>query len=352
MSVQPFFKNKSLLCSVLFLFLISFSQGAEPAPKVMEYFSMCDASAGLAVDNEHFVVANDEDNILRIFHIDQSSPVQSFDLSEFLGIEYDDKSPETDIEGAARLGDYYFFITSHGRDKKGRFRENRCRFFAVQIEKSDDQFIIRPVGKPYRRLMDDLVLVNGLKKVGLRAAYLPDDKKNEQLNPKIRGVNIEGLSSTPDGRQLLIGFRNPRPDNKAIVIALKNPVDVMLKGAAPWFGKPVFLDFGGLGVRGMEYNPQIGQYMIIAGAYDAAKQSVLYLWRGGTDAAVAAQEMPKEKEWNPETLILYPGSMRIQILSDDGTILTQNDAGETCSCKDLADSRQKKFRGVWFDFKL
>jgi hypothetical protein len=319
--------------------------------KVMEYMTMCDASAGLAVDNEHFVVANDEDNILRIFHIDQNFPVSSFDLSAFLGIEYDDKSPEVDLEGAARLGDYYFFISSHGRDKNGRFRGNRCRFFAVQIEKNDNQFIIRPVGKPYRRLMDDLVQVNGLKKAGLYSAYLPKDKKNQQLNPKIRGANIESLAATPDGKQLLIGFRNPRPDNKAIVISLKNPEDVLLKGAAPQFGKPMFLDLGGLGIRGMEYNPQLGQYMIIAGAHDSVKQSALYLWQGGSDVP-AVQGMPQEKEWNPETLILYPGSTCIQILSDDGTVLSQNDAGETCLCKDLADEQRRKFRGLWIEWKL
>lgn len=351
MSIQPFLKNRHILCSVLFMFFTSFSQGIQPAPKVMEYLFMCDASAGLAVDNEHFVVANDEDNVLRIFKIDQSSPVYSFDLSAFLGIEYDDKSPEVDLEGAARLGDYYFFISSHGRDKNGRLRENRCRFFAVQIKKNDGQFTIHPVGKPYRRLMDDLVQVNGLKKSGLYSAYLPDDKKNQQLNPKIRGVNVEGLSATPDGNQLLIGFRNPRPDSKAIVIALNNPVDVVIEGDAPRFGEPIFLNLAGLGIRGMDYNQQLGQFMIIAGAHDGAKHSMLYLWNGGSDAP-AVQRMPEVKEWNPETLILYPGSTHIQILSDDGTILSQNDAGETCLCKDLSDAKQKKFRGFWIEWKL
>ena len=105
--------------------------------------------------------------------------------------------------------DYYFFITSHGRDRKGRLRKNRHQFFAVKVDTRS--LVITPVGFSYQGLMDAIVHIDAVKKLGVYDSYQPRDKRNGRLAPKKQGVNIEGLAATAGGRSLLIGFRNPVP---------------------------------------------------------------------------------------------------------------------------------------------
>ena len=65
------------------------------------HYGCCDASAGVAVSSNLFLLANDEDNLLRVYRRDQSGPaVQSFETGGFLQVDL--KQPESDIEGAAR----------------------------------------------------------------------------------------------------------------------------------------------------------------------------------------------------------------------------------------------------------
>src|SRR6059036_2944279 len=85
------------------------------------YVGMCDASAAVALNNELFAVANDEDNSLRIYNSTQGGlPIYSHDLSRILRV--DPKKPETDLEGACWLGELIFWISSHGRNHLGEFR--------------------------------------------------------------------------------------------------------------------------------------------------------------------------------------------------------------------------------------
>ena len=310
------------------------------------YRGMCDASAAVAIDASHFIVANDEDNVLRIFHIDKEHPVRKYDMSGFLGISYDDKSPESDIEGAARIGEFIVFITSHGRDKKGRLRTNRHQLFAVKVDK---QLNIIPVGKPYNSLMNDLTRVKSLKKISLYNAYLPNDKKEEKLAPKIAGVNIEGLASIPGTEQCIIGFRNPIPDEKALLIVLENPLQVLLDKEEPRFGKTMFLSLGNRGIRSIIFHPGLQKYVLVGGSSGSTNRSQLFLWSGEEkdqpDLIIGG--FSNADNYNPEAVILYPDSKMLQLLSDDGAILVNDGAGDACACKDLEEVERKTFRSRW-----
>src|SRR5436305_4266512 len=122
------------------------------------YHGMCDASAGVALDDKLFAVANDEDNTLRIYRLGQGGrPVQSFDLSPFLKV--DPKSPETDLEGAAWLGDRIFLIGSHGRNRDDKYFESLHCFFAFNVQKNSVGPLIVLVVIPYTKLVLDWFLV-------------------------------------------------------------------------------------------------------------------------------------------------------------------------------------------------
>src|SRR6266436_4014136 len=121
----------------------------------MEYLGMRDASAAVAVSSNLFIVADDEKNTLRLYTTDHAGPpLKEFDFNAFL--EVTGKSLEADLEGAALLGNRAFWIGSHGRNKDGKERANRCRLFATDIAITNGEVTLTPVGKPCKRLLDDL----------------------------------------------------------------------------------------------------------------------------------------------------------------------------------------------------
>lgn len=296
------------------------------------HYGCCDASAGVAVSSNLFLVANDEDNLLRVYRRDQSGPaMQGFATGEFLHV--DPQRPESDIEGAARVGDRIYWITSHGRNRQGEARESRQRFFATTAKVNEQGRVeLRTVGRPYARLLNDLIADARLAKFRLGAAAL--------LAPKEPGgLNIEGLCATPEG-ELLIGFRNPIPGDRALIVPLKNPGE-LLEGRPARFGDPVLLDLGGRGVRDLALVG--GRYLIIGGSFEGRGKFHLYSWAGGTNAAQKISEA-KFKGANPEALLSYPGTPdgEFQIVSDDGT---RQIAGE--DCKLIKDPARKWFRSFW-----
>jgi len=295
------------------------------------YSGMCDASAAVALTDKLFAVASDEESVIRVYDRDQGgAPLQSINLSAFLDL--DARKPETDLEGAARVGDRAYWITSHGRNKSGRERRSRERFFAVQIVTNAQGVELKMLGKPYKHLLDDLMRDPKLKRFNLAAA--------SHLEPKARGaLNIEGLSATPEG-QLLIGFRNPIPGRKALLVPMLNP-DAVIHGEAAKFGDAILLDLGGLGIRDMACWD--GQYAIIAGSYDGKGQSRLYEWWGGTSTPRLVKHAHL-KGLNPEAIIFYPDKdgEQFQLLSDDGKKLVNGKP-----CKELADPSRQHFRSVW-----
>jgi hypothetical protein len=100
------------------------------AQEISVYSGICDASAAVALGNDYFVVADDELNLLRIYKRGQSAPVGQTDLSKFLETEHD---KESDIEGAAAIGNKIFWITSHGANKDDKVQERRRKLFATEI---------------------------------------------------------------------------------------------------------------------------------------------------------------------------------------------------------------------------
>jgi hypothetical protein len=293
---------------------------------------MCDASAVVPL-GQHFVVADDEDNILRVYSRNHGgTPTSTFDLSLFLQV--DSQSPEVDLEGAAPLGDRVYWISSHARNKNGKERVSRRRFFATTLSSSNGTVVIHPVGVPYRHLLADLLAEPRLKPFNLAAAARRAPKSRNSLN-------IEGLCATPEGH-LLLGFRNPIPNDRALLVPLLNPGE-LIEGKPARFGDARLLDLGGLGIRSLS---QAGhRYFIIAGSYDGEGQSSLYEWNGGTDAP---RKLPGAElaGLNPEAVecVTENGIKRLLVVSDDGTLKI---GGK--ECKDVKDPNLKYFRATTID---
>ncbi len=316
-----------------FLTLLSSATWAVHAATLGEplvFTGACDASAASALAGDLFVVANDEDNLLRVYRVSRPGPpVQSFDLRPALALK---GKAEMDLEGAARLGEKVFFISSHGRNASGKFAPNRHRFFAVEFTEASGKTTVRPSGKPYTNLVADLIADPRYARFHLA--------EGAGLAPKADGgLNIEALTDTPDGK-LLIGFRSPVPEGRALVAPLLNPEEV-IAGRAPRFGDPLLLDLGGLGLRGISSTEK--GYYLLAGPVDGPAASRLFFSAGGPESPQPVNEV-RFPIINPEAICLLGVGQAPEflILSDDGarTINGQE-------CKTLPES-QRQFRAYRF----
>lgn len=311
-------------------------------PVQLEHFGMCDASAAVPVGPMTFIVANDEDNILRVYPSDISGPaIETFDLAPCLIPNPENK--EADIEGGTWLDDKIYWITSHARNKKGKKIPSRYQFFAVKPSVFQDKVSLLCAGKPYTHLLDDMLNDPALDQYGLKEA--------SKLPPKEKGaLNIEGLCTTPEKR-LYIGFRNPIPDSKALIIPLENPAELVEGKSTAKFGIAFQLDLGGLGIRSIKYWDHHKTYMIVAGPYNGEESSseesqpsasALYRWSGDLKEAPVKIEVDIS-DMNPEAQVIYPSQEAMfQILSDDGNRVVNGE-----SCKDLVEPEKKRFRSEW-----
>jgi hypothetical protein len=291
---------------------------------------ICDASAVIPLPPHHQIVADDEDNILRIYDRNQGgSAVWRLDLSPFLGV--DPKEPEVDIEAAARVGERIYWVSSHGRNRTGKFRGSRHRFFATEVRAGDRHPMVIPVGVAYQQLLGDLLSDPRYAGFDLaRAASLP---------PKSSGaLSIEGLAALPDGR-LLLGFRNPQPGGRALLVPLENPSEV-ITGRRALFGAPLLLDLDRRGIRGLG---TLGEDIVIAaGAHDNAPRTQFFTFQiDGREARPIRG--PATADLNPEAIEFLPDPTRVAwlIASDDGSMRI----GKR-ECKKLKDPSQKRFRTV------
>ena len=87
---------------------------AAAAQTATVYHGACDASAATALDADHFIVGDDEHNVLHIYRKGMAEPVGRVDLSDFPATK---KGKEADIEGATTIGRRIYWITSHA-DRK------------------------------------------------------------------------------------------------------------------------------------------------------------------------------------------------------------------------------------------
>ncbi|MDE0930636.1 MAG: DUF3616 domain-containing protein [Halioglobus sp.] len=304
---------------------------------------ICDASGVVAVGHDAFAVADDELNRLLIYTLHTSGPEESsLELSDFLKLSKKNDSTknkprketkEADLEGAARVGDVVYWISSHGRNRKGKRVEARMQFFATKIHSDGPKPVLVPFGSPYTRLLQDIIAAPQHQRFELEtAAALP---------PKAQGgLNIEAMADMPNGH-LLIGFRSPTISGKSLIIELENPGGI-IAGEAASFGRPRLIELDG-GIRALASEGE--RYMVIGNEQDAeAGQSSLFLW-DGESTEIEKIENLTFAGFNPEAIAALPDKKggRILLLSDDGMKDVDGSA-----CKKIRDPRQRHFRSFLY----
>lgn len=299
------------------------------------FYEIADASAAVALAPGLFVVADDETNKLRVYDMNNpgSAAIADAKIGDYLNI--DPCHPEIDIEGATWFNGRIFWITSHGRNRDGKYWYSRNQFFATTVTLAGNELNVTVDGN-YTNLLDDLIAYDSVYNLGLADAIgvvdgHVDTNNIPELAPKDKGLNIEGLCAAADGSSMLIGFRNPRPksENKklGLIIRLNNPEAVVLKGKVPDFSPPLAVDLDGFGIRSMEYSHTLGQYLIMAGSQKSGSEKplqTLYKYHFATGLLTKMADFPFI---TPEAMFQFPGSNDIHLLSDDGTLLVDTPDG-------------------------
>lgn len=289
------------------------------------YLSCCDGSGAADLNDRLFASVNDEDSQLRIYdRLRPGLPVQSISLESWL--ELKKKEGEPDLEAIARWQNYLFIVGSHSRSRDGKKRANTRRLLCLAYEVIDGTVRARPFGESRDDLLDGLESAPELRALSLEAAsQLPSDHPG--------ALNIEGMSTTPEGH-LLLGFRGPVSQGKALVVPILNPL-AWVTGAQVRFGPPVRLDLGGRGIRAMA---RVGAVVYLVGEFELGKKDIrLYAWDGSSPAP--RDSWPVElRGFDPESILAFPEQPRVlRLLSDDGSGKLNG-----VECRDLNES-QKRF---------
>jgi hypothetical protein len=307
-------KFQSLFATAFVYFMFSGTDFYPIEAIAEEYVGMCNASAAVALDNNTFIVADDEDNILRIYDRNKRVPLQTVSLSTIFPCEIEDrKKLEIDLEGAAMLGDKIFWIGSHSANTDGEYSPARHRLFAMLINREvNGKFVASRVGHLYSTLLEDLEKDRRFKR------YRIHNDKSVASKDIWRG-SIEGLAATPDGR-LLIGFRNPLSGGKgkALLVTLLNPLEV-IEGKRARFGNPIDLDLDHSGIRSIEFRKK-NEYLIVVGddnEHKKHKKSRIYLYSYPDKPGKIDINLDN---FNAEAAFFYPeDDASVQLLSDDGS---------------------------------
>jgi len=260
--------------------------------ETLEYKGVCEASAGAYVDNDHFLVASDETNILRLYKRGGPEPVGAVNLEAFTGFD------KSDLEGAAKIGDRVYWISSHSFNSSNEDKKKRRVFFATKTVFAGGVPSTVGVGKAITSLRD-----------GLASA----------ANAAPKDLNVEGLAATPEGG-LLIGLRSPLRNGNAIVVPLNNAAAVV-EGGSPLWGKSIDVNLDGRGIRSMELI--LGQkphYLIMAGTLkDSGEEFKIYKWSGPGSAPERLDGI-NLKGIKPEGMMQIPATGKLHLISDDGDI--------------------------------
>ncbi|MFZ9032740.1 MAG: DUF3616 domain-containing protein [Anaerohalosphaeraceae bacterium] len=359
-------KNDFLVVMLLLMWLAG-SGGAAVTERT--FYGAADASAAIFLDGGHFVVADDESNVLLIYNTDNpEKPVSKLDLNAFLGVP---AGPgEADIEAAAKVNNRTYWITSHGRNRNGKIDPDRYRFFCTQLGRSTTGSGVPeliPTGASCQSLVQQLLKYpSAVQETLYKATRLDEElskKKRKKLAPKNRGLNIEGLMYYPPNKSLLVGLRNPlfTPDGQsrphAIIFELKNPAEMIDKLNPAEFGQLLFWDLEGRAIRGMEYSEIHQQYFILAGGVDQEIAPALYSWEGDFNGNPYKlyQWPPSDPPFTPEGIAIEPDTGLLWVFSDDGSLeITVNSPSDCmegqllpnqrCLNKHLKLNAQKKFR--------
>jgi hypothetical protein len=290
------------------------------------YAGAGNASSAIDVGGGYMVAADDESNVLRLYHERNSGePVKTFDFTKLLPVG----TGEIDIESSARAGNTLYWMGSLSNSKKGKAEPDRDIVFAATLSGSGASSELTYLGS-YMHLREDLISwdeANG-NPLGFKGSTEEGVASNET-----GGFNAEGLEFAAGSTSAAyVAFRAPQePPNdrsKALLVPVTNFSSLVTAGnpgsTKATFGEALQWSFGGLGIREIRKNAD-NEYLVIAGTPDDSNSSFgLYKWDGNPADQPVLTSTPlstvAEGAW--EDIVAVPDPLvsgsTVELLEDNG----------------------------------
>lgn len=326
-----------------------------------------DASTATAIDADTMLVADDENQTIRLYARSTSgAPLNAFDFNAVLGLtDFSGGQPrEVDIEASARIGDRIYCAASQGNSSSGALRPNRYRLFATDLTVAGASSTLAYAGR-YDHLRGDLMAWDAGNGHGLGANhYGLAASAASGVAPEVAdasGFNLEGMTVAPDGTTVYLAFRAPLVPTgaraHALIVPLTNIEALLSMGGSvaagsAAFGAPIELALGHRGIRTIDRNAA-GDYLLVAGPPDtdtgaAPKDFRLFTWTGlpGNAPVMRAANLTGLVAGGAfEGLVEVPSSLtpasEIQVVVDNGDTIFYTD---DVIAKELPIAAFKKFR--------
>jgi len=226
-------------------------------------------SAVQQLPDGRILIAEDEPNhAFSVLSIDKSGHLvedEALDTRIITGF----KRRLNDLEALARDNEGFIYaLTSHSRNRKGQRSPDREHLMRFKIQGSD---------------VLGLTSYNNLTQVLESDTKLHDlIRERTKAEVSFEEINIEGMAFDPVKKRLVLGFRDPEFNNMALVAFISNPKDVFEHNAKPEFDEVAVLDIGGGGIRSLNYDPVLKNYVIANEVKDETgeKFSQLWTWSG------------------------------------------------------------------------
>ena len=215
----------------------------------------------------------------------------------------------SDLEALARDDEGFIYaLTSHSRTRKGNRSPDREHLMRFKIQDGN---------------------VLGLTSYDNLTQVLETDKKLHDLirertkaEVAFEEINIEGMAFDPVKKRLVLGFRDPEFNNMALV-AFINPKDVFERNAKPEFDEVAILDIDGGGIRSINYDPVLKNYVIANEVKDenGQKFSQLWTWSGNPTEEPQKISLPNLQHiTNVEAVdsITVNGKPQMILMGDEG----------------------------------
>jgi hypothetical protein len=286
------------------------------------YAGAGNASSAIDVGGGYMVVADDESDVLRLYHERNSGdPVKTFDFTKLLP----SGTAEIDIESSARAGNTLYWMGSLSNKKSGKAAPERDIVFAATITGSGANTQLTYLGS-YTHLRENLVAwdeANG-DPLGLAASAAAGVPSNQ-----IDGLNAEGLEfAAGSTTTAYLAFRAPLepPGGRAsaLLVPVTNFSSLVTGAETATFGSALQWNLGGRGVRELRKNAD-DQYLVIAGTPDDSNSSFgLYTWNGNPadQPILSATPLSGVAEGAWEDVVSVPDPLvngsQVELLEDNG----------------------------------
>ncbi len=268
-------------------------------------------SAILQLPDGRFLVAEDEpEHPFSLFRIGLDGQVSNAPLNTQIMGTNKALQKLDDLEGlTADQHGHIYAITSHSRNADGEQEKSRNSLVRFRIE--SDHIV-------------DPIMVTGLKPALLEAhpllhaaAQIRDVKDDD-------GLNIEALEISHEPQRLLIGFRSPLLDNRAIIATIENHTAMFeVNEPARVSNVLITLDLEGDGIRGISWLPLLNAYLVISGpASGKPVQFKLWRWSGRPEEPARRLSVPRLPGFEHAEGVcpaVINGQPKIILVSDDGS---------------------------------